>query len=185
MDICEAIEKEGVVGCVGKAWGSMWCPDADHKDRHGEMKPNLKAAGSRIMRLQFTVNFRRGTKRHSTRQERGRCRCMDGWGESPHNCALIQRCMHIQLPYILICILSQTTRKCCQVCIDADISPVWDKIFIIPQFQSRQLHTDEELAGTGKTLWHWGNNTVQFSCCGLSRLKVEEIAEHIVAFWSV
>ncbi len=46
-----------MVGCVGEAWGSMCCPDADHKDRNAERKPNLEAAGSRIMR-QFTVNFK-------------------------------------------------------------------------------------------------------------------------------
>lgn len=66
-----------MVGCVGEAWGSMLCPDADHKDRKGERKPKLKAAGSRIMRLQFTVNFKTGMRRCGTRQERDRYRGME------------------------------------------------------------------------------------------------------------
>ena len=37
------------------------------KTEKGERKPNLKAAGSKIMRLQFTVNFKTGPRRHSTR----------------------------------------------------------------------------------------------------------------------
>ena len=54
--------------CVGEAWGSMCCPDADHKDRKEEKRPNPKAAGSRIMRQQITVNFRTGMRGLSTRK---------------------------------------------------------------------------------------------------------------------
>lgn len=67
--------REGVV-CVGEAWGSMCCPDADHKDRNRERKPNPKAAGNRIMRLQFIANFKTKMRRCSTRQERERYRGM-------------------------------------------------------------------------------------------------------------
>lgn len=62
---------------IGEARGSVCCPDADHEDRKGERVPNPNAAGSRIMRLQLTVNFKTGTKRRSTRQERGIRRGME------------------------------------------------------------------------------------------------------------
>lgn len=60
------------MGCVGEASGSMCCPDADHKAGKREMKPNPRAAGSRITRPLLTVNFKMGMRRRSMRQERER-----------------------------------------------------------------------------------------------------------------
>ena len=58
----------------------MCCPDAHHKVRKGERRPNPRAAGSRIMRLQSTVNFNIGMRRRSMRQGRKRWRGREGRG---------------------------------------------------------------------------------------------------------
>lgn len=61
------------MGCVGKAWSCMCCPDAEYTVKSkGQRKPNPRAAGSRIMRLQHNVNFKTGMRKCSIRQERKR-----------------------------------------------------------------------------------------------------------------
>lgn len=80
----------------------MCCPDADHKERRREKKPNPKAAGSGIMRLQLTVNFKTGMRRRSTSQEREREKYYGG----------MRRCISLRVQTIVSLYHVQTFEYC-------------------------------------------------------------------------
>lgn len=129
----------------------MCCPDADHKERKEERKPNPNPAGGRIMRLQLTVNFQKGMRRCNMRQRKEEIQ-RSKWGRAWAFCVFIRSISHAEVHCISASYLDCPFRHT-QI----------DNIFIVLEFQRHQLNTVEALERNceGSLTWHWDHSTAQ------------------------